>query len=420
MNLRSALVAGLLGACLAPSAVAQDKPLATIPVKIKTDKDTLPTKVETDGGINVETMDGRASFVLDGRLQFDTLAYDGIYNDASGDGASDTRVRRMRLGVGGELDQQWEWLFIIDVNNDSGKATLDTGSLMYKGLSWSDITVGRYKRPFWLEAVSTSKWISLVERSLAYDVLRSNSADFGVMLSKMYDLDDAGTASWYTSIVNEGVEDYAGAEQATGRDQYQWYARGAWAPWNEKGEVLHFGLGLGDLNPAKGSTIDIETKLGVSAASAVGVAYTVDEDREAGLETAFVWGPFSAQSEYLLRTLDLSAGDSADVSGGYLLLTYTLTGEPRTYKPYPARLDKVVPSGKHSFGAVELVTRYDDIELEQPGAAAATGRVLTIGANWYLNSHLHFKLNYLNAKGENFGTTFTDGDAVTSRLAFVF
>ncbi len=421
-SLHSVIAAGLIAAFAIYSAdtAAAEKPVAKIPVKVKADADAYPTKVETDGGITVETMDGRASFVLDGRLQFDTLFYNGIYNDASGDGASDTRVRRMRLGVGGDLNQDWEWYFSVDVNNDSGKATLDNLTLMYKGFSWSDVTMGRYKRPFYLEALTSSKWITTIERGLIYDVVRSHVSDFSVMLSKMYDFETLGTASWYVATLNEGVEDYAGGQNSTGRDQWQYWARAAWAPWNEKGNVLHFGLGLGELNPAKDSTIDITTRLGVSAANPLATAYTVDGDRQAGLEAAYILGPFSAQAEYVLRMLDLSAGGSADISGGYAQFTYTLTGESRQYKPYPARMDKVAPSGEHSFGAIELVARYDDIELEQPGTSAATAQLLTAGANWYVTPHLLFKLNYLMTDAKNFGTTHTDGDALTARMAFVF
>jgi phosphate-selective porin OprO and OprP len=420
MKISHAALGAVLAACALQDAVAAEKPVATIPVQVRTDAETLPTRVETDGGITVETMDGRASFALDGRLQYDTLFYNGIYNDASGDGASDTRVRRMRLGVGGELDPVWEWYFSIDVANDSGKATLDAGYLIYKGFALADITAGRHKRPFYLEALTSSKWITTVERGLIYDVIRSHVSDFGITASKLYDVGEAGKLSWYAATLNEGVEDYAGGEEPTGRDHWQYYARVAWAPWARKDGALHFGLALGELNPARQSTIDIASRLGVSAASPVSVSYTIDEDREAGLEAAFVLGPFSAQAEYVLRTLDLSAGDSADISGGYAQLTYTLTGESRQYKPYPARMDKVAPSGEHAFGAIELVARYDDIELERPGADAATARTITVGANWYLTPHVLFKLNYLTTKAENFGTANTDGDALTTRLAFVF
>lgn len=414
----SALLAAL---CLAPAVQAAEKPLLTIPVKVKADNDVYPTKVETDGGLSVETMDGRLSFHIDGRFQFDTLFFDGVYNDAKGGGwASDTKTRRMRLGVGGGLDHDWEWQFVIDVNNDTGKTTLDTGQITYKGFSFADINVGRFKRPFLLDTLTSSKWLSEVERSLAYDVVRSHVSDFSVMLSKGYDVGAAGKASWYASIVNEGVEDYGGGENAAGKDQYQYYARAAYAPWASKGDVLHFGLSVGALNPAKGSTIDVVTRLGVSSAQAYTNSYTVDDDLQGGVEAGYELGAFSAQAEVIDRHLNLTAGDSADIKAGYLQLTYTLTGEPRAYKPYWARFDRVLPSGNHAYGAVELVSRYDILELEKPSAASPKADVLTVGANWYLNSHLHLMLDYLLAHEQDFGTTETRGNAVATRIAFQF
>lgn len=418
--MRPVLTAGLMGLFACQSALAE-KPLATIPVKVKNDKDVYPTQVETDGGIKVETMDGRASFVIDGRLQFDTLFYKGIYNDALGGGeASDTRTRRLRLGVGGKLDQDWEWQFTLDIANDTGKATLDTGDITYKGFSAANIDIGRYKRPFLLDTLTSSKWLSVMERSLVYDVTRSHVSDFSLMASKGYDVGSGGKLSWYAAVLNEGVEDYAGAENSTGKDQYQYYGRVAYAPWAKSGDVLHFGAGFGELNPARGSTIAIGTRLGVSAGDLLSINYTVDDDWESNLEAGYVLGPFSAQSEYVMRHLNLTAGGSSDITGGYLQVTYTLTGEARQYKPYWARFDRVLPSGAHSFGAVELVSRVDHIDMEQAGGPTATGDTLMVGTNWYLNSHLHLMLDYLHAKGKNFGTTETTGDALTTRVAFQF
>ena len=420
INFRTLVGAAALGACCIPAATAAEKQTATIPVQVKAEPESYPAKVETDGAsIGFETTDGRVSFEIEGRFQFDTLFYDGIYNDAAGGGtASDTRARRLRLGVGGHIDHDWQWLFVLDVNNDSGRTTLDTGQITYKGFSFADLNVGRFKRPFLLDAMTSSKWISTVERSLIYDVARSHVSDFSVMASKLYDVGEQGKWSWYASVVNEGVEDYAGGETPSGRDQYQFYARTAFAPWAGKGDVLHFGAGAGFINPANGSTIDLSTRLGVSAANAHTLSYAVNGDSEGGLEALYIRGPFSAQSEYVLRRLDLIDGTSANVSGGYVQLTWTLTGESRSYKPYPARPDNVVPADGGT--AVELVTRFDHIDLERPGLDSATGDLITVGANWYLNKHLHFKLNYLNVQGDNFGTTETDGQAVTTRIAFQF
>lgn len=414
------LAALLAGVVVMGPAAAAERP-ASVPVQSKAEPQDYPTRIETDGGIKVETMDGRASFEIEGRFQFDTLFYDGVYNDAAGGGlASDTRTRRMRLGVGGDLDQDWEWLFIIDVNNDSGRATLDTGQLTYKGFSLADLNIGRFKRPFLLDAITSSKWISEVERSLIYDVSRSHVSDFSVMASKLYDVGEKGKLSWYAAVLNEGVEDYGGGQDAEGKDRYQFYARTAWAPWAGKGDVLHFGAALGEINPANGSTIDISTRLGVSAAGVRTLSYAVNADREGGAEALYILGPFSAQAEYVLRQLSLVDGTKADIGGGYLQTTWTLTGEPRAYKPYPARPDAVTPSGNSSLGAIELVARYDHIDLDRPGLDSATGKLFTVGANWYFNKHLHFKLNYLDVEADNFGTTETSGSAVTTRLAFQF
>jgi len=49
----------------------------------------------------------------------------------------------------------------------------------------------------------------------------------------------------------------------------------------------------------------------------------------------------------------------------------------------------------HRFGAVELLARYGEFDLDDAGVAGGRQRDLTFGANWYLSSHFKFQANYV-------------------------
>lgn len=420
---KTASVLGAMG--LALPAFAQQPapaaaPLQTIPVEPLRSEPVVEAEtnwtVKTAGGLSVESSDGANSFNLDGRLQFDTMYFDGVYsNSVDGEGSSDTTIRRSRLGVNGVLDRDWTFEIIFDVKDDKKQASIDTAEFSYRGFDFADITCGRFKRPFFLEEITTSKWVTTVERSLISDITINNTAQFGGMLSNKLESDGLGVLTWAIAMVDDQIED------GTKDDQYGYYGRVTWAPVAEKTSVLHFGLAYGDRNLPDNYPVTLTSGLAVSAADTQTLLEVeADGDSQVGAEAAWLAGPLSLQAEYVVRTIDAADG-SVDASGYYAQVTYTLTGESRTYKTYPAKFDKLVPAnGK--YGAIELVAKYDSIEVEQPGAASAEAELWTLGVNWYLTRYLHLKLNYLDATTDNVAATGTesDGSAWTSRIAFAF
>ncbi|HEX4871463.1 MAG TPA: porin [Nevskiaceae bacterium] len=409
---RNAMVLAVLGLFSAP-ALAQTS-LPTIPVEpVRAPADEpFPWKIKTQGGLTVESADGRNKITLDGRIQFDAMMFDGLYNDANdGADASDTRIRRARLGIGGTIDQDWDFTVVFETLDDTRQSNVYQAQLTYTGFDVFDITGGRFKRPFALEEISSSNWISTIERSIATDLTANNIAQSGLMLSQVYDTAH-GPVSWYASVQEDGLQN------ANGRDQYGYYARGAWAPLHGKEQTLHLGLAVAELSLPEDFELTLGTRLGVSAAQNQTLAVVADDDRQYGLEAAWIRGPLSVQAEYVNRTLGEQGGDT-EIEGGYLQATFTLTGESREYKKYPARIDRIKPANAR-YGAVELVAKLEQVDVRVNGAAEQTVNLTTVGANWYLNQNLRLMLNVLSADGDELGTTQADGNAVSARFQFTF
>jgi phosphate-selective porin OprO/OprP len=127
-----------------------------------------------------------------------------------------------------------------------------------------------------------------------------------------------------------------------------------------------------------------------------------------GTELAFVYGPFSAQSEYILGMIDPIAAPEARIQGAYVMLSYFLTGESRNYLKSQAIFGQVKPlenffrvrtedgtiqSGK---GAWELKYRYSYLDAWDGGELSA-GRIGNhgVGVDWYLNPFTRVMAEYI-------------------------
>ncbi|MFP6596478.1 MAG: porin [Candidatus Hydrogenedentota bacterium] len=133
-----------------------------------------------------------------------------------------------------------------------------------------------------------------------------------------------------------------------------------------------------------------------------------DNTKLDGAEVAYVRGPFSAQSEYILVDIDaLSGSKDTTFDAYYLMGSYFITGEHRRYKLGSGVFDKIRPKRNFGFGedggpgAWELLIRYSQIDLEDSGYTGGELTDLTLGVNWYLNPNMKVMLNYIHGELED-------------------
>jgi phosphate-selective porin OprO/OprP len=128
----------------------------------------------------------------------------------------------------------------------------------------------------------------------------------------------------------------------------------------------------------------------------------------AGGELAFVYGPFSIQSEVFGAWIDSPVYGDVHYSGSYAYVSYFLTGEHRPYKRTEGIFTRVKPfenffrvrdadgyvqMGK---GAWEIAYRCSTLDLND---VVVGGRAYdhTLGLNWYLNPYTRLMFNYVNS-----------------------
>ncbi len=151
----------------------------------------------------------------------------------------------------------------------------------------------------------------------------------------------------------------------------------------------------------------------------------------AGLELAWVNGPVSLQSEYVIAPVRTLTGESVLLQGGYAQASCFLTGDHRPYKKSSATFDRVIPRrdflacGDDSrpadgWGAFEVAARLSHLDLNDNGIAGGRLTDLTVGANWYLNPYMHLTFNYVRAFLDDPATGRSTADIVGMRAGFDF
>ena len=119
-----------------------------------------------------------------------------------------------------------------------------------------------------------------------------------------------------------------------------------------------------------------------------------------GGESAVVYGPFSAQAEFIETIVSGTGYSDNKLNGAYGYMTYFLTGESRTYKAKTGAWDRIKPlqnfTTRGGLGAWELAVGYDHLDLNSgviQGGRASSGK---IGLNWYPNSRVRIMANFIH------------------------
>jgi phosphate-selective porin OprO/OprP len=96
-----------------------------------------------------------------------------------------------------------------------------------------------------------------------------------------------------------------------------------------------------------------------------------------------------------------STGIDASFSGGYVDVSYIITGENRGYKGGVFdRIEVANPVSSGGAGAFQIAARYDVIDLTDKVADVFGGKQTSyiVGMNWYLNNYTRVMANYSNSK----------------------
>jgi phosphate-selective porin OprO/OprP len=361
-----------------------------------------PTWTSTwSNGYKVERSDKMFKMKFGGRIMMDWafFAQDDDIEAAFGELKSGVEFRRLRFFNSGQIYERIKYKVQLDFSG---------GDISFKDVymevtevpALGNLRIGHFKEPFRLEALTSSKYITLMERS--QHIPFSPERNSGIMF---HNSTDNGKISWQAGFFRNA--DSAGDDpEVNGGFNLTARLTGLLMKNDEKKQLLHLGLGFSHRNPDNDS-YRVRARPEAHLSSRYVNTGTIDEVDNINLfnvEAAFVQGSFSAQAEYLSAAV--SAVEDYSFGAYYGQLSYFLTGESRKLKSSYAGFDRVKPKknfGSEGGGAWELALRYSSIDLNDADVEGGKLNDITLGLNWYLNPATRMMFNYIYADVKDLG-----------------
>jgi len=421
--------------------------IASLEEHAKEASDPKLAHVKLDDGIHFATKDGNFTAGINGRMQIDSQSnVNQTANVATGATAPTTladgmAIRRARLGVEGTFFKNTIYKFEYDfarAGTSGGFGNSATSGITdaYVGYNFSKesvVKIGAFKEPFSMEEATSNRYTTFIQRNMAVDAFVDGLNTYKLGIGTWY-----ATDRWFagTSLQTEAAgasktgtantnNDTSNRKGGNGDTAWEVNGRVGGTPWfASKTKFLHVGTSGSYMQVNNNYNSDGSFKNGgISFANGIGnnvdrtdimstgtlttgnkdaaLSRQADHVTRFGAESAVVYGPFSAQTEYLRTDVSGRGYNDEALDGYYGYMTYFLTGESRNYKAKTGAWDRIKPSRnfdmKGGLGAWELATGYDYLNLNSgiiKGGRASTAK---IGLNWYPNSHTRFMLNYVKA-----------------------
>lgn len=414
----------LASAAICSGAAAQ----TTSPVGPPVDdpKQVEPAGVFQGAGLLIfQTPDQRFKWWMDGRVNLDTAFYFNSDNLL----ANGTEIRRARFAMNMVL---WEdWAAQLDVDLVDNLVDIKDAWVGYTGVRNTLIRAGNFKAPFGLETLTSSRYISFMERSLIDNL--SPDRLMGVGVSRWGDRWQA-SAGFFGPAVEDTID-------TIGQDQrFSAVGRFTVLPFANDNHLIHLGVAAAMMQPGAPTSADLsdanrwrvrarpESHVNRGRFISTPQVKQVDHVSLYGGEAAMVWKSVSLQGEYNLEVLRRTDSALAEpkYDGGYAFISWFPTGDHRPYDRAAGEFGRVVP--KSTNGALELLARYSYMDLNDADAGIAGGneKIVTLGANWYANANVRIMANYLfvkndgNAKGDRNYKVNDKFNVLQMRVALMF
>jgi phosphate-selective porin OprO/OprP len=353
---------------------------------------------EFKGGLRWKTADGAFEGKIGGRLMFDWkwITSDDFDSDVTADGGF---LRRCRLAMDGTIYHNSE--FKLEVDFAGGPSSAPDPKDVYVGLKklplHAHLRMGHFKEPFSLEELTGANQDSFIEQASPTNAF-APSRNLGFMIEHV--LTEAKRISLAYGLFREVDDDIQIMEDG----EYAFTVRVcAWLLEDEEtNRVLHVGFGF-SLRDPPGESVRYRVRPGVNMGERLVDTNTVAADDVTlfNFEILFTWKGFHFQAEFIAADVDGgSAGANPMFSGFYVELGYFLTGESRAYDKKKFSCGFTKPrrnfhDGGGGRGAVQIVFRYDTLDLDDDGVLGGTQDSFTVGVNWHWNPNTRVMFNVI-------------------------
>ncbi len=359
-----------------------------------------------DNGLKIDSHDGNFKIKMGGRIQYDIM---WIHQDDSlnkyFDAHNGAELRRARFYTSGTIYKNIKFKLQVDF---AGSKTVvkDAYIRLTKLPVVGNIQVGNFKVPFGLTMLTSSKYITDMERPLAS--VFDNDRDLGFMIFNQY--------------FNKRLSVYAGnfyPSDNTGRyvgNKYNLVFRITGLPvYNvEYGyKVLHIGASYEyRYQDNKKLLYSFRPEAHLAPVYLKATFDYVKNTNNLNTEFLFIKQTLSFESEFTVSYIKPSATSTLtnpiySAFAYYGTISWFITGEHKNYVTSKTTFDRVTPKKNFGqdggFGAIELSIRYSDVNLNDTDVNGGIMNAITGGINWYLNPAVKIAFNYVYTDVKNIG-----------------
>lgn len=364
-----------------------------------------------DGILMFSSTDNSFRYWFDNRVYFDGAAYfgDNTYQGETHEIGNGVNIRRMRFAMKTIIWGHWGGEIDFDFGNNA--VDIKDAYIRYIGKNWQ-IKAGHFREPMSIETMTTSRYITFMERPYATE--QAPSRNLGVDYKTFTDhlFFEGGVFS--SSIANDLIRD----ENKKNGTNSGWSVTGrfAYAPIKKDKQVLHFGISgsyrkpkipeLGD--PINSFRYGENAETEINRKKYIDTDWIEDSDNKTilGFEAAYAYKNFKVAGEYLTTNINRDANvvpdgeDHAKLKGYYFSGSWLINNANYYYNMGDAEFSQIdfISNDK---GAFEVAVRYSFMDANSfkdgediPWLAGGSGETYTLGLSYYFNYNVKIMLNY--------------------------
>lgn len=371
-------------------------------------QDQVSDRIDWSNTLKYESADKQFQIKFGGRIMYDVAFFlqDDSLENAFGELKNGVEFRKVRIYNSGTIYNNLKYKLQIDFAG---------GNVIFKDVFITLVKIpvignfraGHFKEPLRLEALTSSKYITFMERSFIHDFSPERNTGFMLFNHLL-----KSRLAWQVGLFRNA--DPAGNDKNAG-DGYNITSRFSGILVNnpDNQHLLHLGIAYSYRSPDDNEYLirsQPESHLAYYYVS-TGTLTDVNNINILGTEAALVLGSLSIQGEFLhlgINTKTSAGNDYFKFYGYYSQISYFITGESRKYTDFTDGFGRIYPqnnfgNGEGGTGALELALRFSGTDLNSHTITGGKMHDLTAGLNWYLNPNTRFMFNYVRANVSSLG-----------------
>ena len=361
-------------------------------------------------------------------------AINGIPNGDLQDGVD---FRRARLSASGDVAENIGYFMEYDFGFPGRPSFMDHIVDIRNFVGDSTLRMGYWRTPFSMDALTSVKDLTFMERALPFTFLPFRQTGIGLLNGT-----EDGDTTWAVSGIRFPTDFYGGSVSDDGG--YGVVGRVTAVPWAICDDQRLFHVGAGYTMADPGNDLiryrafpeffvqEQNTPGNLTPAGVPGLTLPFADTGDIptqnfqlfGGELAMIYHSLHMQSEVIYANVNQIAGPTANFWGAYARAGYFLTGEVRPYNRKAGVLGRITPLNPYGtcsgWGAWEVAGQWSAIDLNDGAIAGGRMNNLTAGLNWYLAKNFKLQLDHihilLNSPG--FGDSNADITALRAQVDF--